>query len=595
MSGSRTKKYPSQDSLEYLFTKKHPMFAGISWREDITDDPALRSDEIVLVRTQGVYVKSIPFEGILTDRRIILVDRAKNLLPPKEIPLSTIIDVQPGENVIRDQILTLSVVAKNGVTRQVILTFSRQTGGNRIKDRDEWVHHIREHILHAAVSASHTPANDQEPVSTEHRPSPKIEVVRQPGTPHIIQKRSTDTIPPVKRIIENPPTVPTQPAPTPVEPPVFAYGTFCSRCGNRVPEGSEFCNRCGSKIILPAPPASPGPSPTPETVAVPAPKTVLIHPPASKHERPIDREIQSIEPLIERTSTPLPRDPVRAVPAEPHHVTPLPAPVATRAPSSDTTKPASIVIIPTETSVFYNSAPPQESTKPLPETPAPVHPKEKPSRRFIPRLFSPKNMRPTPHVPDPVRFAKPPSPAKPPRKIGKYIAIGAIVIILLVVVAGVVFVIKPNFSTGTGTSAPSATTTTTTTTTGTTRIPTAGTTLAAGGTIVIAEPTAATIPATGTYLHVNYIGGWKGTYGPTAATQQITNSGERLIEIANATGTVQASIWKLDSSAHEILVEIYKDGKQLTKGATTTKSGKVTLSVDPNTGVAQTPVISTQG
>ncbi|MDD3136579.1 MAG: hypothetical protein PHF64_08785, partial [Methanoregula sp.] len=86
------------------------MFAGISWREDITDDPALRSDEIVLVRTQGVYVKSIPFEGILTDRRIILVDRAKNLLPPKEIPLSTIIDVQPGENAIRDQILTLSVV-----------------------------------------------------------------------------------------------------------------------------------------------------------------------------------------------------------------------------------------------------------------------------------------------------------------------------------------------------------------------------------------------------------------------------------------------------------------------------------------------------
>ncbi|MFA5416227.1 MAG: hypothetical protein WC295_12085, partial [Methanoregula sp.] len=69
MSGSRTKKYPSRDSLEYLFTKKHPMFEGISWREDITDDPALRSDEIVLVRTQGVYVKSIPFEGILTDRR----------------------------------------------------------------------------------------------------------------------------------------------------------------------------------------------------------------------------------------------------------------------------------------------------------------------------------------------------------------------------------------------------------------------------------------------------------------------------------------------------------------------------------------------
>ena len=50
-------------------------------------DPELRSDEKVLARTPGVYVKSIPFEGILTNKRIILIDRAKNLLPPKEIPL----------------------------------------------------------------------------------------------------------------------------------------------------------------------------------------------------------------------------------------------------------------------------------------------------------------------------------------------------------------------------------------------------------------------------------------------------------------------------------------------------------------------------
>jgi hypothetical protein len=72
----------------------------------------------------------------------------------------------------------------------------------------------------------------------------------------------------------------------------------------------------------------------------------------------------------------------------------------------------------------------------------------------------------------------------------------------------------------------------------------------------------------------------------------VTNSGERLYEVENATGTVQASFWKLDGSAHEILVEIYKDGKQLTKGITSTGFGKVTISVDTTTSIAQPPVVS---
>ena len=84
----------------------------------IMGDPELRSDESVLLRTQGIFVKSIPFEGILTNKRIILVDRATNLLPQKEIPLVTLKDFQAGENAIRDQIITLSVMAKTGDTRR---------------------------------------------------------------------------------------------------------------------------------------------------------------------------------------------------------------------------------------------------------------------------------------------------------------------------------------------------------------------------------------------------------------------------------------------------------------------------------------------
>ncbi len=76
-------------------------------------DPELRSDESVILRTEGIFVKSIPFEGILTNKRIILVDRVKNLLPQKEIPLVTIKDVEVGENAIRDQIISLVSPVQN--------------------------------------------------------------------------------------------------------------------------------------------------------------------------------------------------------------------------------------------------------------------------------------------------------------------------------------------------------------------------------------------------------------------------------------------------------------------------------------------------
>jgi hypothetical protein len=93
-------------------------------------------------------------------------------------------------------------------------------------------------------------------------------------------------------------------------------------------------------------------------------------------------------------------------------------------------------------------------------------------------------------------------------------------------------------------------------------------------------------------VYVNYIGGWKGTYGSPGSLLTETNSGERIRPVDNATGTVTASFLKLDSSSHALTVSIYKDGKVLSSGATNTANGKVTLSVDTTTGIAQQPVIS---
>jgi hypothetical protein len=178
-------------------------------------DPELRSDENILIRTPGVYVKSIPFEGILTNKRIILVDKVSNLLPQKEIPLVTIKDIESGENAIRDQIIKLSVLTRAGETRQMILTFSRQAGGNRIKERDAWLKGLKENTSSTfdQVIRKVIPGLEQPAKRPKRSASPRIEVVSSPivrnipATEKTPGKKELEGLTPVKKIIE------TRPAP----------------------------------------------------------------------------------------------------------------------------------------------------------------------------------------------------------------------------------------------------------------------------------------------------------------------------------------------------------------------------------------------
>ncbi len=184
-------------------------------------DPELRSDETVLVRTQGVYVKAIPFEGILTNKRIILIDRAKNLLPPTEIPLVTIKEFESAENAIRDQIIMLSVITKTGETRQMILTFSRQVGGNRIKERDEWMRVLKENVSFSPDQVIRNVIPGPEPALRRVEPAagPRYEIVRSPIRPAVpsVENRPagsvTDDMSSVMRPEVTPPVTAVPPSP----------------------------------------------------------------------------------------------------------------------------------------------------------------------------------------------------------------------------------------------------------------------------------------------------------------------------------------------------------------------------------------------
>jgi DNA-directed RNA polymerase subunit RPC12/RpoP len=520
-------------------------------------DPELHSDETVIIRTQGVYIKSIPFEGILTNKRVILVDRAKNLLPPKEIPFVTIKSIETGENAIRDQTLTLSVMAKTGETRQMILTFSRQAGGNRIKERDDWAKILKKNTTSqfGQTIRKVIPGLDQAPKKASTAVPPKIEIVNspvsriKPADTRTPVKKAADGIQPEKKSRE---TIPALSAPEESGGSDSGIVIFCSRCGNKVTVNSSFCNRCGSKIIVPgsltAPVLEKAPASSPQYE--PADSTITMQP------RPSDQDIRIPADLLRDDSSHPHLDTVVSLPQETENLTPLA--------EKDQMGPPS---------------------------------RQKPSKKGIfTRLFPPKKPSPS-RSKSILSGGEPSSPHKPKRralrlpKKRKIIGLVVVLILVIAVVVGVLFIYPMITTGGTAETVPAGSTTPAVTVTQTIA-PSKGTVLLSGTLVVPVETTPPAIPATGVYVHVNYIGSWKGTYGLSGNTLSMTNSGDRVLEVVNATGTVKARFEKLDGSKHGLLVEIYKNGAILTTGSTTAANGFVALSADTVTGVASAPETS---
>jgi len=522
-------------------------------------DPELRSDETILLRTPGVFVKSIAFEGYLTNKRIILIDRVKNLLPQKEIQLVTIKDIEPGENAIRDQIITLSILAKSGETRQMILTFSRQTGGNRIRERNEWVRLLKENTSSSIDQVIRKVIPGATPVVKKPEPpvSPRLEIISSPVLKKVQPaaklpiKNVVESSPPVKKIIEShPDTAPPLASKEVSSASAPGFGTYCSRCGNRVPEGSGFCNRCGSQIVVPG--SSRGTSPLPATVTQPADSVTM-----TGRITPVGTDIQTTTRIEYPIVT------------ESHNI---PHEVYGEPPKETSTPPEQESPVPHE-----------EATMPVPGGALPDS-DEKPGQETTGSIPS-QSVSPAPS-------GEPPVPQKPSggfnARLSKTAVIGIVLAIIIVAVALGGFFLYPMIFTG-GEKTPHDLTAPTTS-------PGIVQTTSNPSTTFIApkETTMRTVPTDGVYIHINYIGGWKGSYGMPSAVQTVTKSGDTFYHVENATGTVQATFEKLDGSTRQVLlVEIFKNGNLLTSGNTSAGFGKITLSVDTTTGVAAIPNITT--
>ena len=527
-------------------------------------DPDLHSDEKTLLTTQDVFVKSIPFEAILTNKRIILIDRKKNLIPQKDILLATIGDVVPAENAIRDQTITLSLITSSGETRQLVLTFSRTAGGGRKRERDEWVKSLKE-LTSSSIQKTIrkvVPSFEPEPRKVEaeqkkkvrEQTAPRIEITSRPGV-----KKEIEGARPIKTIIDTP-NVP----PKPIETSSLPIGIFCNRCGNRVPPDSVFCNRCGSRIIPPEEqekslePAVPQVS---VESSLPAQKAPVSQP--ERRERPIEREIQSIEPLIEGSVPRMTESPPVQPLKTPEPSPPQPAPTDESASIAHAAQSIIDAVTPLTTAV------PEEVTPVPGSAPAQTVAQESPARQ------------PPSGIPPDTRTAAGSPPLKGRRTVA--LLVGIVVIVAVICVAFLYW----NYLTGGPVIGPSQTVTPTPapTTQATpspkltpTSVPTA--TVTSGPATVIPTTPQVIIPESGVWIRVTYANTFTGTAGLAGSQQDIGGTGDQFYSVPTSGGIVEASVQKTDGSGAELLVRIYKDGELIQSGSTTSPKGTVEIQAD---------------
>jgi zinc-ribbon domain len=242
---------------------------------------------------------------------------------------------------------------------------------------------------------------------------------------------------------------------------------------------------------------------------------------------------------------------------------------------------------------------PADVPHPPSPAPAPRQAARKPEKKgFFAGIFSPRKRA----VPPAKAPASPPAQKRRRGSLvpGKKAVITGIVVLVVIValVVGALFVYpmltrgtpagssETTGSTGSSASSPSGSTGSS----GTASAVLSNTGVAS---ITVKETPSVTIPQTGVQVHISYIAGWTGSYGMPSDLQQITNSGERVYEVLNATGTIQASFTKQDTSKHTLTVEIYKNGQLLASGNTSDASGKVTVSANVGAAASAAPSTTT--
>jgi hypothetical protein len=122
-------------------------------------NPYLNRDESIILTTHNVSFNSLVTEVIFTNQRLILFDSRHAQFRYQTIPLATIETVMIREDSQNNPVIFLSIspITPDSPPQSKVLTFSKQTSGDRKQECDEWVKQLKEQIASVHRQAPPSP------------------------------------------------------------------------------------------------------------------------------------------------------------------------------------------------------------------------------------------------------------------------------------------------------------------------------------------------------------------------------------------------------------------------------------------------------
>ena len=105
--------------------------------------PYLSTNESIILSAHDVIINTVPAEAILTNQRLMLVDRKHPRILPQDIPFTSIETVTIGENTANEPVLSLSVVTPDGTRQPLGMIYPQGPRLNRTTERDEWAARLK--------------------------------------------------------------------------------------------------------------------------------------------------------------------------------------------------------------------------------------------------------------------------------------------------------------------------------------------------------------------------------------------------------------------------------------------------------------------
>ena len=554
--------------------------------------PYLESGESLILTTDRVSVNTVQYDVLLTTRYLILVDVRYAQFPPQMIPLLTIQSVKGGKTANGELVITLffADTVSSGKSESMVLLFSQQPGEQRKRERDDWLKTLMGLIVSVRQETSYDGIITAVP-EIGIRPSKRRQI--SPEIPHpytkVVESRSAQ----IELII-----IPDEP-----ESPVFSEEKqeLPDMAFSGEKTESEFTPQsCAMEEPLVA---SQELTVSPNTLSPPIPvfeETLVDSQEASGS--PDTLSAPEIPIIVESTlvseEESESQDTVTLVPAFEE----IPG-----APEADSGGQKSVTVsllaaVKSLSSPLGRTGLPDTVLPPLPgieETPVasqedtvspdlPTSPEpatvESPA---VPRQDSqlsepvpPEAGKGDESVQQPAPEAAPHTPGSPPPSVGPgsrrqtFIAVAAIILIILGI-AGVVIFYPQNPTTPMVEPTPLPT-------------PTIEQT---------PQPTPVIIPTKGVWVRVDYPRNYYGLVGNTGSMKGVTGLGEQIYKIPESENTVQVQIHKADTSGDTLTVEVYRDGDVMSRHTVSIPMGSIELLIDAKTGNPPdiTPVVTPSG